>query len=184
MSESKPKASDGGGGVRKSVFTGGKKSEIVYRSTGDDDHPDKHFAMRRGNRFIRAFRPRGPSPFDLAMRQKRRECDEYKEEYLKLQREGGVEEPKIKVARKDGPVDKIKDTRIPFVIKSKTATKAAAPTDNANGDTAIAGPTENDAEDAEVVEANKAVDAPSASGVQNMLGGYASSSESDSASES
>eukprot|EP00397_Hematodinium_sp_SG-2012_P064830 GEMP01092528.1.p1 GENE.GEMP01092528.1~~GEMP01092528.1.p1 ORF type:complete len:164 (+),score=29.31 GEMP01092528.1:185-676(+) len=130
MSESKPKASDGGGGVRKSVFTGGKKSEIVYRSTGDDDHPDKHFAMRRGNRFIRAFRPRGPSPFDLAMRQKRRECDEYKEEYLKLQREGGVEEPKIKVARKDGPVDKIKDTRIPFVIKSKTATKAAAPTDS------------------------------------------------------
>lgn len=115
-------------GTEKKVFTGKKSAEITYSSKGDFDHPDRYFDMRRRHWMNARSGGRIPSDWDMQMRQRKRECEEYAEEFKKLQRSEAHEvEPKTKLklgGRKEAEVSAKKRAKVVappshIVIKAK-----------------------------------------------------------------
>jgi len=115
-------------GTEKKVFTGKKSAEITYSSKGDFDHPDRYFDMRRRHWMNARSGGRIPSDWDMQMRQRKRECEEYAEEFKKLQRAEAHEvEPKTKLklgGRKEAEVSAKKRAKVVappshIVIKAK-----------------------------------------------------------------
>jgi len=173
-------------GFEKKIFTGKKSAEITYASKGDSDHPDRFFDMRR--RHWQHHRGgRIPTDFDMQMRQKKRECQEYAEEFKKLQREGD-DEPKTVLkmtSKKELEVSAEKRAKVTvappchLVIKAKngSSTEIASTRGKEQKEDAKEQRREKDKDEKkdEEKETGEKDVAPAFAG----FGGYASSSEED-----